>query len=231
MAVAVPATSLAAPRALSTRQLTEGALLGQIASTAQLQREFAANAPLLARASAQLGLTKADFAAVRLAIRTRRARYVLVPRHLDGTEGQYSGNTFIDRDIIIPAHIYGWEVDIQKPEETVRVFVLTPCGNISYLRVPKPFRVAAAHIAPPVPVPTPVPTPSAEPVAVVAPATEPILTPAPVVAAVSHHFVWWPFLLVPIVFAFHGHSSSSPPRIIVPPPINTPCPTAIVIRR
>lgn len=231
IAVALPATSIAAPRVLSQRQLTEGALLGQIASTAQLQREFLANAPLLATASRRLGLTKADFDAVRRAVGTRHARYVLIPRHLDGTSGQVGGVPFIDRDIIIPANVYGWEVDIAKPEEIVRVFVLTPCGNISYLRVPKPFRVAAAHIVPPVPTPEPTATP--EPVAEVVPTPEPLITSAPVIASSTHHLGWLPLLAIPLIFAFagHGSSNSSPHHIIVPPPINTPCPTAIVIRR
>jgi hypothetical protein len=239
-AIAIPAMSTAAPHTLSPQQLTEGSLLGQVTSTPQLQREFATETSLLARASDGLGLSRADFAAVKQAVAEGHVRYVLVPRHLDGMAGQHGNVPFVDHDVVIPANVYGWEVDLKKPDGIVRVFVPNTCGNLSYLRVPKqyyvaaaphhPHRVAAYHIAP-VPLPTiaavaPA-TPSPVPVAIATTAPLPVPSMAPVAAA-SHHVGWWPVLLVPLIFAFSGHGSSSSPA--APTPIHTICPTAITIR-
>lgn len=232
LALAIPATSLAAPRVLSERQLSEGTLLGPVQSTQQLQRAFRQQSPLLERASARLGLSHADFIAVRQEIELGRVRYVNLPRHLNGMAGESSGVAFADWNVIIPSDVYGWEVDLQKPDGLVRVFVPNRCGNISYLIVPHHFRVAAAQLTPPPqPVPTPNPTPApvaittSVPVAVVPPA-------APAAAAAGHAFGWWPLLLVPVLFAIPhgGGGNSTPPHMIVPTPTPTPVSCTSVVR-
>lgn len=226
LAVSVTATAIATPRALSMRQLGEGSLLGVIGSTMQLQHEVATHSRLLATATEQLGLTHADFVAIRQSIEYGDARYVEIPRHLEAMAGQYNGVPFIDRDVIIPAGVHGWEVDLEQPGGLLRVFLPNACGNISYLRVPKRFRVAAVHyeapppppvVTPPPPTPNPVAIATAEPIAVV-PA-------APVVAA--SHLGWLPFLVLPLIFFAigHGHNTHFPmPHHGVPVPGTPPPP-------
>jgi len=151
IALAIPIQVMAAPQTLSYAQLTEGSLLGQIRSTAQLQQEFDAHSALIAQASEKLGLTHADFLAVRRAIELGQARYVTLPRHLDGMSGQHGGVAFIDRDVTIPAGVHGWEVDLPSDTGMLRVFVPNACGNVSYVKTRKRYRVAAARYAPPAP--------------------------------------------------------------------------------
>jgi hypothetical protein len=234
LVIALPLRSLAAPHVITSRQLTEGSLLGQITSTQQLQRAFSTHALLLAHAGGKLGLSRHDFAMVRQAIDSGHTMYVTVPQHLDGMAGAHGGVPFVVHDIIIPANVYGWEVDLRRPNGIVRVYIPNTCGNISVLRVPKRYYVAGAYH-----VPTPAPAfPAAPRLAAQAPRSSPtpvpqaIATTAPVAVAAppaaataSHHLGWLPFLLVPIIAglaAGHGSSSSS----TGPTPIHTICPTA-----
>jgi hypothetical protein len=240
LATAVPATSIAAPHTLSSRQLTEGSLLGQIRSTAQLQRAFHAQTPLLARASERLGLTHADFVAVRQAIELGHARYVVVPRHLDAMAGEHGGVPFVDRDVVIPANVHGWEVDLAKSDGTLRVFVPNACGNMSYLRVPKRYNVAAAHYAAPVPTPRtaqpvaaalpPAPPVTPTPAAIATSAPVAVGAPSPSTPAAAHHLGWLPLLVVPLIFALAGHGGGSTTSS-APAPIHTICPGAAIIVR
>lgn len=251
VALAVPIQAFAAPQTLSYAQLTEGSLLGPVQSTAQLQQEFAAHRALIAQATEELGLTHADFAAVRRAIDLGQARYVTLPRHLDGMSGQHNGKPFIDRDVIIPAGIHGWEVDLPKDAGMVRVFVPNACGNVSYVRTNKRYRVAAAHYAPVVAVPVSAAAASSVPPSDSAPAGAPmpeaIATAVPVAmvgpitpaAAAAPHLGWLGLLLVPIIVGLSGHGGASvsmpiagrppaplPPGAPVPPGVPPPRPPA-----
>jgi len=238
VAVAIPMQALAQPQTLSSAQLTEGSLLGQIQSTAQLQQAFDEHDALIAQASEDLGLTRQDFVAVRRAIALGQARYVTLPRHLDGMAGQYNGKPFIDRDVIIPAGVHGWEVDLPKADGMVRVFVPNACGNISYLRTKKRYRVAAVHYAPPVAAPVAAAT-AAPPVVPMTPAPEAIATAVPVAvaapamppAAAKPHLAWLGLLLIPIIVGLSGHGGSTTPSVApTPAPIHTICPTAVIRR-
>jgi len=238
VAVAIPMQAFAQPQTLTSAQLTEGSLLGQIQSTAQLQQAFDVHSALIARASEDLGLTHADFVAVRRAITLGQARYVTLPRHLDGMAGQYNGKPFIDRDVIIPPGEHGWEVDLPKAGGMVRVFVPNACGNISYLRTKKRYRVAAAHYSPPIAAPVAAPVAVATPpVAPVTPAPEAIATAVPVAvaapamppAAAKPHLAWLGLLLIPIIVGLSGHGGSSTPSVVpTPAPIHTICPPALI---
>jgi hypothetical protein len=250
LAFAVPASALAETRVIG--DLSEGALLGPIGSTAQLQNEFTTHNELIAQASDRLGLSRADYDEVREDVQDGLARYVQLPRHLDGMAGSHNGVAFAVHDIEIPAHVYGWEVDINKPDGVVRVFMPNQCGNISYVRVPKrrvlaaalPFHVAAA----PTPAPVPVLPPPA-PVAA-APAPAPVAPIIPAAVPAASHTGWLPLLaLIPIGFLFHGGGSTSVPigggpapitpggrvtfpihGVTIPAPIPTICPPPAVKR-
>jgi hypothetical protein len=234
LAIALPMQVLGSTQSISSTQMTEGSLLGQIQSTAQLQRDFDAHSDLIAKATEDLGLSREDFLAVRRAIALGQARYVVVPRHLDGMAGQHNGRPFIDRNITIPAGIGGWEVDLPKPDGMVRVFVPNACGNISYLRTSKQFRVAAAHVVPPidaamVPPQTPAPatlaTTAPEAIATTAPVA---LVPPATATAKSPHLGWLGALILPILVGLGGGGGSHSPGVSVAPtpiPIHTICPT------
>jgi hypothetical protein len=234
LALLLPTVCTAAPRTLSWNQLTEGSLLGQVRSTAELQRDFLTQKTLLASASSRLGLSRDDFDTLQREIELGHVRYVTVPRHLDGMAGANAGVPFVDRDIIIPAGVHGWEVDLQKRYVTIHVFLPNTCGNISILSGPRPYRVAAARY----PVPTPAP---AAPQLAFTPTPAPIVTPTPSAvatavpvavasampaAAPSRHLGWLAALVVPLILGFSGggHSGSAS----APTPIHTICPTAAI---
>jgi hypothetical protein len=245
LSLVLPVRSLAATHVISQRQLTEGSLLGQVVSSEQLQHAFAAKEPLLARAGRGLGLSHRDFLAVRSAIESGHTRYVEVPRRLNGMAGEHGGVPFVLHDVLIPSNVYGWEVDLSRPDGLIRVFIPNQCGNISVLRVPKRYYVAsayhvpasapvlpaaprfaarAAHVAPS---PRPQAIATTVPVAVAAP---PASSGSPVPTAGAHHHLGWlPFLLVPVIFAFAGHggTSAAPSIAPTPIPIHTICPGSI----
>lgn len=213
LAVAVPATGFAQTRVIG--DLSQGALLGEIGSTAQLQNEFSQHGTLIAQASDRLGLSRTDYDEVREDVQDGLARYVELPRHLDGMAGEHGGVAFAVHNVEIPAHVYGWEVDLDRPGGVVRVFVPNTCGNISYVRVPKRRELAAlapVHVAQatPAPIVPPPPVPTAAPVPPAAPQAAP--APAP-------HTSLWPLLaLIPIAFVFHGSASVPIGGAPVPPP-------------
>jgi hypothetical protein len=138
---------------------------------------------------------------------------------------------------VIPSSNYGWEVDLQKAHRTTRVFIPNTCGNLSYVNVPKRFRVAAAHYrvppwrTPVAALPRAVSTPAPAAVATAVPTPE--VTPAPVAivsppaaAPASHHLGWLPLLVIPLIagLSIHGGSRSS----AAPAPLHTICPTAVI---
>ena len=242
LAAITPISVIAQPRVIG--DLSEGALLGEIRDTAQLQNDFTEQHDLLAQASQQLGLSRSDFAEVQQDVARGRARYVEIPRHLNGMAGQHDGHAFAVHDIVIPARVYGWEVDLERPNGIVRVFMPNRCGNMSYLLVPRRQQLAAAH---PYRVSTPAPLAlAAAPIA--APTAAPVVTPTPeavaiaapvapaVVAPASHHFALLPWLalgLIGIALMHGGGGSSTAPVTFAPPaaptpiPVHTICPTAI----
>jgi hypothetical protein len=247
ISVTLPLQAFAATRTIG--DLNDGALIGPISSTAQLQQAMRDRQPLIAEAGRDLGLSAADIATVQSRIARGDARYVRIPRHLDGMAGEHGGVAFAVHDIKIPANVYGWEVDLNRPTEVVRVFIPNQCGNISYLRVPRrvvamrPYHFVAHGIAyAPKPMATPFPIAAAP--AAFAPVAAPTLAPVaftpvthPIVAA-AHHFVFWPFLaaaLIGAALSIHGGSSYSAPIVgsvaaPTPAPVAS-CAPALVLRR
>jgi hypothetical protein len=242
LAVAVPVSVVAQPRVIG--DLSDGALLGQIRNTAELQTEFSQQHQLLADASIKLGLTPSDFSYVSDEVALGRARYVEIPRHLSGMAGQHEGSPFAVHGVVIPAHVYGWEVDIERPAATLRVFMPNRCGNISYLLVPRPQRVAslppAVHrqITAISAMPAVLATPAPEWLAY-APMTASDAAPgAPMVARAPHHFALLPWLalgLLAMALVHGGSVSTAPPPPVLasaptPIPVHTICPSALIRR-
>ncbi|HET9029695.1 MAG TPA: hypothetical protein VFN49_05915 [Candidatus Aquilonibacter sp.] len=247
LALATTSASVAQPRVIG--DLTQGALLGEIRDTAQLQRDFSEQHELLAQASQKLGLSRSDFSEVRADITAGRARYVQIPRRLDGMAGQYHGRAFAVHNIVIPPHVYGWEVDLERPNGIVRVFMPNRCGNMSYLRVPRKQILAAAmpyHLS--TPAPAAAPTPASAPAIAAAPTPLPQFTEAPqpvalapvapVATTAAHHFALLPWLALGLIgiALLHGHGggiSTGPPApapaVPTPAPVHTICPTAVVV--
>jgi len=231
LAFALPLDALAATRYIG--DLTEGELLGPVSSSAQLQSDFEANGKLIAQASERLGLAPSEYHEVRDAVARGEARYVVLPRHLE-----HGGVAFAVHDIEIPAGVHGWEVDIARPDGTLRVFVPNACGNISYLLVPH-RRILAA--VPPMQIPTPGPVPLVAPAPQIPVASEPVafIPPPVIVPAVAGGGLWPLLALIPLAFIGGGGSihvpiGPGPPPppstgrglllTLHPRPITTPCP-------
>jgi hypothetical protein len=234
---------LTAPGMAQTHHITtlgRAPLLGTSTTRAQMSQLAHANSERLALAGQKLGMTPAEFRSFKAGLST--AKYVVVPRHLDGMSW-YDGGTYVTADVMIPSDTRGWEVDVVRNEHLLRVFMPATCGNLSILRSMQP-RLAAkpakasvessiermAMAPTPAPAATEAPAPTPAPVAQVAE-----IHPAP--AAVHHaRFGWLPYLLVGAVIPllFHGGSQSQPaptgpiPVAVVatPIPIVTPCPPA-----
>lgn len=205
---ATPLTGFAQTRVIS--DLSEGALLGPVDSTSALQRDFATHQTLIAAAAQRLTLSSADYRTIGDAVRDGHVQYVTIPRHLDAMAGSYRGRAFVVRDVTIPAGVHGWEVDLHHSDALLRVFVPNPCGNISYVRIARPYTLAAAPRVVSAPAATPMPAPVA--VATVAPiapppaetsvpalasSPAPVVPDAPLVAAPAvHHATALPWLLL-----------------------------------
>ncbi len=245
-ALALPSAGLAATRYVG--DLTDGALLGPVTSSAQLQTDFQRHGELIAKASRQLGLAPSEYREVREAVAGGRARYVTIPRHLDGMAGEHGGVAFAVHDIEIPANVHGWEVDIARPDGVVRVFVPNACGNISYLLVPRARQLAAVtyHRPAPVAVAMVTPPPAPPPPVDATPAPAPLAPVALPTAApqATHRTGLWPLLaLIPLFFIPGGSSVSLPVATgggippVAPPmhlrittavlPSATPCPPSV----
>jgi len=220
--IAVPVAANGQTRYIG--DITQGSLIGPVTSSAQLQTDFVRNDALIAQASARLGLAPSEYRLVRDAIERGDARYVVLPRHLDGMSGERHGVAFAVHDIDIPAGVHGWEVDIERPTALVRVFVPNACGNISYLLVP--HRALAA--APPRPAPPPlalwsdVPDSPRAPLQL-PPPSEDIAVAPPIVAAAAGHSIVRLLALIPLVF-LGGATASVPigPAPPGPPPAHRP---------
>lgn len=237
LCLALPLPALAQPHVIA--ELGTAPLIGQVASTAQLQNDVSKQREIFAQAGIELGLTPAEFEQFSQRIEQRRLTYVVIPRHLDAMSWRSGGRVHVLHDVVIPARTMGWEVDLAERGQIVALFIPNKCGNLSLLRKPQPViaRTApiAQHVAQAAPSPTPAATPVPAPAA--APAAAPS-TPAPYTSVAmstgpTHHFRAWPLLLLlPVValIASHGHSSSpitsSPLTPAIPPPAPTPAPVA-----
>lgn len=235
LCAALPLPAFAQPHVIA--QLGTAPLIGQIASTAQLQADAGAQKHLFEAAGTKLGLTPQEYAQFRSRIASRRLTYVTIPRHLDAMSWSSGGRVYVLHDVVIPANTKGWEIDLQEAGQTVALFIPARCGNLSIVRKPLPqLATAPARILP-------VQAPPAEVLAassvVIAVPAAPAATPAAYEAvAVSsppvHHARLWPLLLIPLFALLAGHhggtpaigtaSFSSPPAAPTPPPVVS-CPT------
>lgn len=216
ISAALPLEATAQPHVIA--QLGTAPLIGQIASTPQLQTDVKVNHRLFETAGMKLGLTPAQYAEFLSRIDQKQLTYVTIPRRLDAMSWSSGGQVYVLRDVVVPADTMGWEVDLVQQHEVLALFVPARCGNLSILRkplpviakaAPKPVAVLAAATAPPMPavvVPqAPAPTPTAAPYESVAGSTP----------TVTHHFRLWPLLLVPIVgfLASHGGGTTTLPTV------------------
>jgi hypothetical protein len=206
LAVAIPYAAIAQPHRIA--QLGSAPLIGEISSTAQLKSDAVHNQAVFKAAGLELGLTPNEYAAFSSRVAAGRLAYVTVPRHLDAMSWASAGRVYVERDVVIPRATKGWEIDLQERNETVALFIPARCGNLSIVRRSRP-RLAAAPsriIADPTPAiamsPTPLVTPNAMPaIAAIAQTSQ---------APQTHHSSWWPLLLIPLGFFFHGHGNVGP---------------------
>ena len=248
LAVAIPFPAIAQPHRIA--ELGTAPLIGEIQSTSQLQTNVARDGALFKAAGSKLGISNAEYAAFASRIASGQLTYVTIPRHLDAMSWASAGQVYVLHDVIVPRSTRGWEVDLVERDQTVALFVPARCGNLSIVRRPRP-RIAAiptpTHIAKrPAPMrltiamlsPTPAPQASAAPAPDASP--DPTPTPASGLTALTtvaqapqtHHNGWWPLLLLPVAFLFHGHGGTltTPPAIGIsaaptPPPAS--CTTKI----
>ena len=233
------APALAKPTVIA--ELGTAPLLGTSTSTAQMRARVAQNEGLVSAAAARIGLTPNEYAQFHAAIEASRARWVTVPRHLDAMSWQSGGTVYVLHDVVIPAGTNGWEVDVRAHDQVLALYMPAKCGNLSLVRKaapvvatrPRPVRVAALKVAPPVTAPDAAAVPPAAPVEAPAPvaAVVPDDTPAaappstvaaadfpPVAAAAGHHA---PLFLAPLLFglaALSGGGGSHPAA----PPVGCP---------
>ncbi len=209
--------------------LSSGALLGEIASTPQLQETFARQDSVLAQASDEIGLTSSQYAQVRRAVASGTARYVELPRHIDAMSGLRRGHVFVVHNIRIPSGVYGWEVDVNEPNDVMQVYVPNRCGNISYVRVHRTQVMAMApvhHVLPAQRVAAAIPIPSPVTIETPAPLPSVVALAAPEAVAATHHLALIPWLiggLIGGILVSHGGGggfTSGP----TPIPIHTICP-------
>ena len=239
LAIALPLPVAAQPHVIA--QLGTAPLIGQISSTPQLRSDVSRESRLFETAGTKLGLSQKEYAQFASRIAGGRLTYVTVPRHLDAMSWSSGGNVYVLHDVIVPAGTKGWEVDLQESDETVALFVPARCGNLSVVRRPRPHLARVSAVRAVAAVPTPTPAPTAAPVAVapafVAPEA-PAPTPPPYESVAqstpTHHFRWWPLLLVPIaamLVSGHGGSPSMPgitASAVPPPPPAAPTPAPLV---
>ncbi|HKU66228.1 MAG TPA: hypothetical protein VJP85_00475 [Candidatus Baltobacteraceae bacterium] len=234
LCIALPLPALAQPHVIA--QLGTAPLIGQVASTQQLQGDVSKQREIFAAAGRQLGLTSAEFDQFSRRIARRQLTYVVIPRHLDAMSWRSGERVHVLHDVVIPAHTMGWEVDLAEKGQTVALFIPNKCGNLSLLRRPAPLvaRVDAVQTVAPSPSPSPAPTvaPTQAPAPTPAPATPAPYTSAAMSTGPAHHFRIWPLLLLPIVglIVSHGHSGppigTTPLVPSIPPAAPTPAPVA-----
>lgn len=243
LSFAMPLPAFAQPHAIS--ELGSAPLVGQIASTAQLQSDVSRDRERFEIAGAQLGISPKEYARFAQRIASRQVIYVTLPRHLAAMSWSSAGRVYVVRDIVIPANTMGWEVDLREGNQLLALFVPARCGNLSIVRKTLPA-VAAASTHRRVKVEAIATTPSASaPVAAAtappAPVTMMPVPPAPTSAPVqsvaqstpAHHARLWPLLLlIPVVALLVGGSSgvnTTPlhgvvPAAPAPPGVGAPTP-------
>lgn len=219
LCAAIPVPAIAQTHVIA--ELGTAPLVGQVASTEQLQADVSTQRELFAAAGRGLGLTPAEFARFQERIARRQLSYVTIPRRLDAMSWRSGDRVHVLHDVLIPANTRGWEVDLLEHGQILALFIPNKCGNLSLLRRPAPalaraaapappVQVAAAETAAPAPSPTPVETPA------------PVSTPAPYASVASstgpaHHLRLWPLLLLlPVVAMLTSHGSSSAPVNLTP---------------
>ena len=237
LSIALPLPAAAQTHVIA--QLGTAPLIGQVASTGQLQRDMRQQRQLFETAGLQLGLTPAEFLALQSRIERGQVAYVTIPRRLDAMSWRSGDRVHVLHDVVIPAKTMGWEIDLPENGEILALFIPNKCGNLSLLRKPvarlaRAPKVLPASISLATPTPAPQITAPPSPAPVVA-AAQPMQVPLSAYAAstgtpATHHFRAWPLLLLPIIALFaHGHSGTpaigSPPITAgAPPPAGCPTP-------
>jgi hypothetical protein len=167
------------------RQLGSAPLLGPSSSTAMMRERVEQNQAILRQAALKSGLTAAQFEQLNQAIAASRVQWVTVPRRLTVMTWRDGQRVYVIRDVKIPPHVRGWEVDLKQRNAMVAVYLPATCGNLSYVRRALPVVAVAPHAAQPkivaaVVVPATTPAQSATPVPVPpAPALAVAPDPAP----------------------------------------------------
>lgn len=220
LAVAIPFPAMAQTHRIA--ELGTAPLIGEIASTADLRTNLVRDSALFKAAGSKLGITSAEYAAFSSRIASGQLTYVTIPRHLDAMSWASAGTVYVLRDVMIPQSTKGWEVDIVERDQTVALFVPARCGNLSIVRRPRP-RLATLP-SPKHVVSRPAPqrltiamlSPTPAPQIAATPAPDPAATPNTLTAigtvaqtSQTHHAGWWPLLLIPVAFLFHGHGGTS----------------------
>ncbi len=218
----VPA--MAKTTVISNAQMGSGQLLGQSTSSAGLKTNIAQRERLFEKAAMKLGVSASEYASLRQQIAASHYSWVTVPRHLDAMSWAGRRDVHVIRDVMIPAGINGWEVDLHQNNQVLALFMPAICGNLSLIRKNMPV---VAKVAPPKTVAKIAPPPPPPPVAVGAPPQVLGVETAPpppadtaVAATAVHHASLLPLLLGIIPFitggggggtAAHGGGGLPPP--------------------
>ncbi|HLI97327.1 MAG TPA: hypothetical protein VKT72_14760 [Candidatus Baltobacteraceae bacterium] len=235
LCVALPLPAAAQSHVIA--QLGNAPLVGQVASTSQLQNDLRSRRAVFEAAGTGLGLTPAEFAQFAQRIADRQVAYVTIPRHLNAMSWRSGDRVRVLHDVIVPAGTHGWEVDLVEQNEILALFIPNKCGNLSLLRRPTPAlaaqmqaKVASANVTPTLPPPMPSPAP-----VIATPMPAPAATPAPYASLASstgsapatHSAHLWPLLLLPVIafFAMHGHSGPVSLTPAAPVPVGVSAPT------
>jgi hypothetical protein len=239
LALITPLPALAQTHVIA--QLGTSPLVGQIASTPQLQTDVAREQRLFRSAGAKLGLTPWQYTQFESRIASRDLHYVTIPRRLDAMSWAAGGKVYVLRDVLIPAGTQGWEVDLEDHGQTIALFVPARCGNLSLVRRPvvhlaraplavAPAKVIAAITPPPLPAPV---AQIAQGPTVILPDTQQAAPPyanLTTPAAAVHRAKLWPLLLLPILAFLGGSHGGSIGTVLAPPTLQAPgqqpgCPT------
>lgn len=218
------------------RELSVGQLLGMSSSTAVLQSKVSAHEDRIVIAAGELGMYPDETAELLRKVRQHDLQWVEIPRHLDGMAWIRHDQVRVTPDVIIPAQIYGWEIDIPSQHGELFAFLPQVCGNLAVIR--EKVMASSTILVSPQP-DTPMhfsfqndyPPVSPAPPLPYTPDLPSIQTPE-----TSHSRFPW-FLLLPIGLAFfHGGNTPSTPGIPTipiipgqptPPPGPPPPPTSL----
>jgi len=214
---------------ISNAQMGSGQLLGQSASSAGLKTNIAQRERLFEKAAMKLGVSASEYANLRQQIAASHYSWVTVPRHLDAMSWAGHRDVHVIRDVMIPAGINGWEVDLRQNNQVLALFMPAICGNLSLIRKNMPV---VAKVSPPKAVakvvPPPAPVPVGAPPQVLGVETAPAPPADTVVAATAvHHASLLPLLLGIIPFITGGGGGGGPAGHggggLPPPPTGCGC--------